>query len=163
MTKLSEKIQITQTELDKLAKNIGEHFQTSQNHLRELRLENEILADRFIEATMDFLKMRKHYEEQFDQFDKNQKILQKQIRDQNTMLSFKWKAEKLDIDTDCDFIKFTSKDSVKYLDDYTMELDQKQYESGKKVHILKLKKKRPKKKKEDKQLSFDFGKEDQND
>lgn len=151
METTNKQIQFTQTEIDKLAKSIGEHFKTTQQHLKELRWENEVLADKFIEATMDFLKMRKHYEEQFDQFQKNQKILEKKVREQNTILSFKWSAEKLDVDTDCDFIKFTSKDNVKYLDDYTIELDQKQYESGKKVHILKLKKNKTKKKKEEKQ------------
>jgi len=121
---------------NKVITDIRNYFGKVQDLLDRLYDENEVLADRFIENTLGFLELKEHYEKQFDVFEKNNKIFQKQLRDFDTMMSFCWKAESVGLDTKSDVVKFTATEKMKYIQDYKIKLDQKLLESGRKIQTL---------------------------
>jgi len=146
--------------LSKLAKLFRKYFNKQQQHINQIYLDNELLAKKLIEYTGHWHKLHDEYQENLLIYEKNQKLFQKQLRDYDTMMAFAWKCEEFGIDTKSDVVKFTAREKLQYIKDYTIELDQEILESGRRIEKMKLIKN---KKEEDKQLSFDFDKEDKND
>ena len=87
--------------------------------------------------------LKDHYEQQFDLFEKNdkqykenQKVLQDHIKHLNGIIRFSWKAEEMGIDTKNDVIKFTAKEKLEFVEDYNVEINSKQLESGKRIESM---------------------------
>ena len=101
--------------------------------------------------------LKDHYEQQFDLFEKNdkqykenQKVLEDHIKHLNGIIRFSWKAEEMGIDTKNDVIKFTAKEKLEFVEDYKVEINSKQLESGKRIESMTLTKVKPEEKQNDK-------------
>ena len=101
--------------------------------------------------------LKDHYEQQFDLFEKNdkqykenQKVLEDHIKHLNGIIRFSWKAEEMGIDTKNDVIKFTAKEKLEFVEDYKVEINSKQLESGKRIESMTLTKVKPEVKQNDK-------------
>ena len=101
--------------------------------------------------------LKDHYEQQFDLFEKNdkqykenQKVLEDHIKHLNGIIRFSWKAEEMGIDTKNDVIKFTAKEKLEFVEDYKVEINSKQLESGKRIESMTLTKVKPEEVKNDK-------------
>lgn len=103
------------------------------------------------------MHLKDHYEQQFDLFEKNdsqyrenQKVLEDHIKHLNGIIRFSWKAEEMGIDTKNDVIKFTAKEKLEFVEDYKVEINSKQLESGKRIESMTLTKVKPEEKSNDK-------------
>ena len=105
--------------------------------------------NQFIQLAHCIRTDREHYNSQLEQLAKNekqykenQKILEEDVRKSNAMLRMAWVAEDMGIDTKSDFIKFTAKEKLEYKNDFELEINTKQLESGKRIYQMVLKKKK---------------------
>lgn len=146
------------------SKKLEFHYNEIKNQLKQIDVEQETMVDVFVLATKSFTTLRDQFNDHLEHLSKNQevlisnqKIFEKRLKDFDTMMAFAWKSEEFGIDTKSDVVKFTATEKLQYIKDYTIELDQEILESGRRIEKLKLIKT---KKEDDKQLSFDFDKED---
>lgn len=109
-----------------------------------IQLAHCIRTDRehYNKQVLNFVEIAKSFEANQKTLEANQKILEEDVRKSNAMLRMAWVAEDMDIDTKSDFIKFTAKEKLEYKNDFEVEINTKQLESGKRIDQMVLKKKK---------------------